>query len=514
MSARIPRSLGLTAILAAFLVGVFAHGCVDDRAKVFNQVFFCNPQSRTADADCGAKFLCYSAAQAVGGSICAPRCLVDDPATCAGGVCTQSGACLKRCTVGDATGCPEPLVCRRTTISPLEAKLGDDGVCLPISASCAKREDCTSPVFNACTSDTTGATQGPGLLTTGEVCVTGGCKSAGIACQPGSACVPTVLPGAIPAPDVCSPICTPVRDRPANGASFNECMPGLTCLSDAFPQTDAPACAPGFPGWLCVDNLGCTAGGCNDWGDVDDRFKGFRTCAPTCKTDDDCFPYDRGGNPNFISKNVCHSGVCRTLSSIFFPVTCLRDGDKCKLDPEARCTIPNPDMGPPGMGTGLGAFGGEAAACIHGCNVRSDCDTLSTTLKIPLTCADVNGVRSCVPIVPLLTPCVDDGDCYGGLTCEGAGGVRVCSHACTTSSDCQTQKALGTAFACNGKICVPRAPSGQQAPADDACLSGKRNAAGVCVSPSGWACGDDADCANGQCNLINPRAMPPAGRCN
>ena len=38
------------------------------------------------------------------------------------------------------------------------------------------------PSPTAGTSDITGATQGPGLLTTGEVCVTGGCKSAGIGC--------------------------------------------------------------------------------------------------------------------------------------------------------------------------------------------------------------------------------------------------------------------------------------------------------------------------------------------
>ena len=507
--ARIPRWLGLAAIATAFLVGALgAHGCVDDRAKTAAQVFFCNPQSRTADADCGAGFLCYAATQAVGGSIRVPRCTVDDATSCPGGVCTESGACLARCTVDEPGGCPEPLVCRRTTISPLESSLGNDGVCLPVSALCSTRDDCTSPVFNACTSDTTGGAQGPGLLTSGEICVTGGCKARGIACQPGSACVPTVLPPNIPAPDICSPICTPVRDRPDGGASFNECLPGLTCLSDAFPQTDAPACAPGFPGWLCVDNLGCTAGGCTDWRDVDDMFTGFRTCAPTCKTDDDCFPYDRGGNPTFISKNICHAGVCRSLSSIFFPVTCLREGDDCKLDPEAKCHFPNPDMGVPGMGTGLGAFGGTAAACIRGCNVRGDCDILAGKLKIPLTCGDVNGVRACVPIVPFLTPCVADSDCYGGLTCEGgATGKGVCTHRCAKTSECFTHKALGTNFACNGTVCLPRIPSGQPGASDEACLSNK-SVGGTCVSPTGWACDDDRECANGQCK------HPPSGRCN
>ncbi|MDB4968051.1 MAG: hypothetical protein JWN44_3740 [Myxococcales bacterium] len=513
MSARIPRSFGIAAIAAAFLVGlVSAHGCVDDRSKVAAQVFFCNPQSRTADADCGTGFVCYTAAQSVGGSICVARCNPDDQTTCPRGVCTASGACLARCTVADAKGCPEPLVCRRTTNSPLEVMAGNDGVCLPINASCATRADCKSPVFNACTSDVNGSAQGPGLFTSGEVCVQGSCKAAGIACQPGSACIPNVLPSTIPAPDVCSPICTPYRDRPKDGSPFNECLPGLTCLSDAFPQTDAPACAPGFPGWLCVDNLGCTAGGCSDWGDVDGRLKGFKTCAPTCKSDVDCVPYDRGGNPTFISKNTCHGGVCRNLASLFFPVTCLRDGDPCRLDVEGECRVPNPDMGPPGMGGGLGAFGGQAAACIHGCNVRSDCDTLSTTLKIPLTCVDVGTVRSCAPVIPFVTPCTDDNDCYGGLTCEGGAGKRVCTHRCMTSADCTSQPALGSSFGCIANVCVPRTPSGVQAPMADACLSGTI-LNGICVSPKDWACADDADCANGQCNIF-PRSDPKFGRCN
>ena len=53
--------------------------------------------------------MCYSAAQAVGGSICVPACDPNNPATCAG-ACTESGACLQRCKVPqsatDVEGCP------------------------------------------------------------------------------------------------------------------------------------------------------------------------------------------------------------------------------------------------------------------------------------------------------------------------------------------------------------------------------------------------------------------------
>ncbi|HEX6837418.1 MAG TPA: hypothetical protein VF334_12650, partial [Polyangia bacterium] len=382
---RVHRSLGLAGIAFAFVVGVAAsHGCIDERKKIAAQVFFCNPASRTADADCGAGYMCYSATQAIGGSICVPACDPADATTCKG-VCTLSGACLTRCKVPNAPGevdaCPAPLVCSRTTESPLEAASGADGVCLPLNAVCSTNADCTSPVFTECSSNVNGSTQGAGLLTTGNVCVQGRCNANKIACDPGSACIKSILPDSIPAPDVCSPICTPVRDRKP-GVTFNECLPGYTCLSDAFPQTDAPACAPGFPGWLCVDDAGCTAGACYDWGDTSDKFKGFQTCAPPCRTDDDCVPYDRGGNPAFLSHNTCHDGVCRNYSSIFFPMTCLNDGDPCKLDSESKCIAPSNDMGMvPTMG--LGAFGGAAAICVHGCSSASDCSTFAAAAHIP-----------------------------------------------------------------------------------------------------------------------------------
>jgi hypothetical protein len=519
---RISRGLGSVGIVGAFVVGlVSAHGCVDDRAKVANAVFFCDPSSRTADADCGKGFMCYGATQSVGGSICVPECDPADPATCPQGVCTQSGACLTRCTVpaqDAADPCPAPLVCSRTTISPLDAMAGNDGVCLPINASCAKTADCRSPVFNDCTSTVNGAEQGGEgrLIATGEVCVQGRCEANGVACEPGSACIKGILPASIPAPDVCTPVCTPARDRVA-GQTFNECMPGLTCLSDAFPQTDAPACVPGFPGWLCVDNLGCTAGGCDDWQDVDPALSGFKTCSPPCKTDDDCVPYDRG-TPNFMTHNTCHAGKCRNLQSMFFPLTCLGEARGCALDSEAKCVEPSPtgtnDMGASMVPTlGLGAFGGQAAVCVHGCSARDDCAPLAAKLRIPMTCGVIEGMPACVPVVPYATQCRDNGDCYGGLTCEQDPlGDSVCTKRCTSNADCTGSAALGSAFACSNNLCTPLLASGKPATMADACLSGQilKN---QCVSPKGWACSSDAECANGQCTILQ-NTNPPFGRCN
>ena len=516
---RVHRGAGFVAMALAFVVGVAAsHGCVDDRKKIAAKVFFCDPTSRTADTDCGAGYTCYSAAQALGGSICAPQCDPTNPGTCKG-VCTQSRACLTPCKVpsapGDVDSCPAPLVCGRITASPIEAQAGPDGVCLPFNAVCAASSDCMSPVFTECASTVNGSTQGgPTLLQAGNACVQGKCSERNIACEPGSACIASILPNSIPAPDVCSPICTPVRDRKP-GATFNECMPGYTCLSDAFPQTDAPACAPGFPGWLCVDNAGCTAGGCYDWGDTSDKFKGFATCAPPCKTDDDCVPYDRGGNPVFLSHNTCHDGICRNYSSIFFPMTCLRDGDPCQLDSEARCTAPAADMGVVPMG--LGAFGGAAAICVHGCLSPSDCITPGAALHIPMTCGSIGPFNACVPMIPSLINCTTSDECFGDLTCVGPAGKAVCTKHCLSNDDCANDAALGSVFYCNAtNLCAPRVASGSLALTTDGCLSGKgitQPGGGVkCVSPTNWACSADDQCLNGQCDLF-PKTDPTFGRC-
>jgi hypothetical protein len=524
------RRLGLAAIALAFVVGLAtAHGCVDDRGRVAAQVFFCNPSSRTADADCGNGYVCYSAVQSIGGSICAPRCNPDNPAGC-NGACTATGACLTRCHVpdpGQPEPCPQPLICRRITISQLESMNGTDGVCLPINSSCSQATDCTSPIFNECTSNVTGATQGGGLLRSGEICVQGKCSQRGIACEPGSACIKEILPSAIPVPDVCSPICGSARDR-TDGGLFNECLPGMTCLADAFPQADAPACAPGFAGWLCIDQYGCTAGTCDGWGDVMPLMNDFKTCSPRCDTDKNCVAFDRGGNPDVITHNTCHHGSCRNWQSVFFPLVCLRAGDVCKLDSDrSQCqpqpTVPPPpgDLGPPPTCVrynpvttlGLGAFGGQAMTCTRPCQTKAECADLAQTLHMPLVCRDVGGGKRCLPVLPYMTSCIDDTDCMGDLNClDTPTDGRVCTHTCTSSADCGNDAALGTTFTCDKGLCVPKVESGCQATIADQCISGQMNAAGTCVSPFDWACNANNQCASGHCVLI-AGTSPPFGRC-
>jgi hypothetical protein len=383
-------------------------------------------------------------------------------------------------------------------------------------------------VFNECTSNVNGASQAPdmGLLASGEVCVQGKCSQRGIACQPGSACIKDILPSTIPVPDVCSPICSSARQRAADG-TFNECLPGMTCLSDSFPQIDAPACTPGFPGWLCVDDLGCTAGSCERWSDVSDFLFEFRTCSPGCKSDDDCVPFDRNGTPNAITRNSCHHGVCRNLQSLFFPLTCLAAGDRCELDPEeSTCQdvtvaagvdmggAPEPDpcsaFNPGAMG--LGAFGGQALTCTHACEQRKDCDRLSETLHVLLGCRDTAAGKRCLPILPFGTPCADDGDCFNKLTCvDGGAAGKMCAQPCAGDADCVANPLVGSSFACVAGLCTPKVQSGCPAPAGGQCLSGLVGGGGNCVSPPGWSCSQHAQCQSGKC--IDLGGVPRTGRC-
>jgi hypothetical protein len=535
------RSLGLAAMAVSFAVGIaLSHGCVDERARVASAVFLCNAASRTADADCGAGFTCYTAAQALGSSMCVPRCDPANPKSC-NGVCTASGACLTRCKVpgpGESDPCQAPLVCFRTTISKLEAGNSPDGVCMPVNSTCSSNADCRgSQIFDGCGSEVTGATQGPpgSLLTTGEVCLQSKCSADGVACEPGSRCIKDILPATIPAPDVCSPSCTSIRDRPDGGVAFNECPPSLTCLSDAFPETSAPACAPGFPGWICVDDLGCTTEACADWGDVDPALARFLTCSPRCNTDDDCVPFDRGGNPNVITRFTCHhtpdgDSWCRNLQSLFFPMTCLRNGDHCALDPAATCvavkTAPSiPDMAgqpqacsnvPNSGNQGLGAFGGSAGGCVRACSSKADCQPFAAAAHVAMTCDPVTS--ACTPVVPFVSNCGSDDDCMSDLHCIDLGARKTCTKTCMSSDDCGKDLALGTTFTClqmdptMPPLCVPKTESGCTTGNADLCVSGKIDINGKCISPSGWACDEDGQCSSGKCNVI-AGTVPAFGRC-
>ena len=382
-------------------------------------------------------------------------------------------------------------MCGRTTDSPIEVAGGDDGVCLPLNAVCATNDDCTSPVFTECSAAVNGSAQGRAAhdgqrLRAGQVQ-----RARHRAASRARRASRDVLPMSIPAPDVCSPICTPVRDRKP-GQTFNECLPGLTCLSDAFPQTDAPACAPGFPGWLCVDKLGCTAGGCYDWGDTSDKFKGFETCAPPCKTDDDCVPFDRGGNPKFLSHNICHEGVCRDFSSLFFPMICTATGPgHCKLDPEAKCVFPSDGHGH-GAEMGLGAFGGAAAVCVHGCSSPSDCDTLAGQAAHPDDLRHHQSVQRVRADDPRRSSIARrSAECYRRSDVRRTGRKGGVHQGCDIVGRLRQRSRARTRLLLRREVCLPKAQSGNQAPSDaDACLSGKgeleRRRPGVkCVEPDG-----------------------------
>jgi hypothetical protein len=493
---------------------LLAAGCKDDRRAVASDVFLCSATSHTADYDCGDGYLCYTGTQALGASLCVPRC---DPAhadkTCPGGLCTAAHECLTRCTVGDPKACGGGAVlsCVRTTYSPLEAKKGNDGVCAPVAYTCTTTADCGSPVYNLCTSDTDGQQDNDQLLKTGSVCAQGGCKANGVACEPGSTCILNILPASVTnAPDVCVPNCQR-RTLPNDGGVFDECPVGFTCIDQVFPQNTARVCTPGFPGFICRDPLGCAAGTCAPWSDVGGPFDGFTTCSPACDDDKDCLIYDRPGNPDILSHFTCTNGQCRHLQSLLFTGVCNHDGDQCALDPQATCHLVGASGPPPDAGAGddcllsLGAqplgMGSNGALCQRTCQSDSDCGTLSANAHVTYAC--VSG--TCTPSVPFLFPCTNDQSCVPGLNClappNAPPGYRVCTHACTSTADCAQNPSLGSNFACALNLCVPKTSSGcaPPLPTSDLCLSGQLDPGGLCLSPAGWICDKDKRCLSGKC---------------
>lgn len=507
----------LLAMVAAFGVGfVLAHGCTDERIKVRESIFACNPSAKDADLRCGDGYLCYAATQSFGGSVCVPRCTPGNPASCKGGVCTTSGACLKRCTVGDASTCPamSGLSCIRTTLSPLDPKT-DNGVCIPVNAPCTEKSDCTSPIFDTCSNEASRATPTSGLLRDGHTCAQAGCFARGAACAPGSSCIKRILPPGVPAPDFCTPDCLQ-RKRP-DGTVVSECPVGFTCLNEAFPQTSTRSCAPGFPGWLCNDDLGCTSGACRGWDDVSPEMAALKTCAPICNTDEDCVPFDDEENPSFVDKMTCRNGRCRTLDSLYFSFGCNTPGDRCELDPLARCIEPPKPDGADG-----GVMGPEdcdaptpladpdptmsPAFCARFCMTTADCATLKNATHVPYACVQPGpgAPKICQPAVPFATACNDASECLPGLSCIPLGPLGShCTRSCTSSGDCAKTPALGSSFACVGGLCVPKRMSGcrPRVPGvPDTCLGGILIGE-TCKSPKGWSCNPRAPevCASGVC---------------
>ena len=115
-------------------------------------------------------------------------------------------------------------------------------------------------------------------------------------------------------------------------------------------------------------------------------------------------------------------------------------------------------------------------------------------------------------MIPFFINCTSTSECFGDLTCEGSAGKAVCTRRCTTSADCANDPALGSTFGCSAaNVCTPKLPSGTAAVMADECLSGQI-LGGKCVSPTGWACTDNTQCFNGQCDLL-PLTDPKFGRC-
>jgi hypothetical protein len=506
-------------VTRALLSILLLAGCKDERQRVATEIFTCDPNSHTADYDCGDNFVCYTATQAVGRSVCVKACDPDDPRkACPNGACTHGGECLAYCDADkleNPCGTGDVLSCVRTTYDPFEND-DKDGVCLPIAFSCKESNECNSPVFNLCTSETNGQQWSSALATTGSICAQGNCERDGVACEPGSTCIRKLIPNAgNEIPDVCAPNCQ-TRKLP-NGDAVDQCIVGFTCLSEAFPQTETRVCAPGTAGWICNDPLGCVVGSCLPWSE-DGSLHELKTCSPKCEKDSDCWLYDQEGNPGPYTHFSCQKGRCQNLQAMLFSDFCVRDGAPCSLDPEATtCRVrtaapapaPDPDGGMPAgtfcpqlppIALPLSQLAGFPGICIRNCVSDSDCATLSDKTHVTHSC--VGG--ECSLSLPYLVACTADTGCLPGTHCLDpveARPYKVCTIECTTDQDCADVRVLGSNYLCHKNRCVPKSSSGcpPVVEADSGCLSA-RHSNGLCVSPKGWLCDNDGQCLSGHCS--------------
>jgi hypothetical protein len=193
------------------------------------------------------------------------------------------------------------------------------------------------------------------------------------------------------------------------------------------------------------------------------------------------------------------------MASVINATYCAHEGDQCPSDPMATCklfTPPTADLSVIDECT-PGAALSTIAGCTRDCTTDSECTTISNEQHIPYTCAN----NACIPSLPTFTPCGSDAVCPATLHCtppspSGVGApYPTCTASCATDVDCAQNPALGSAFVCVAMRCIGKTQSGCKppAPVNGLCLTGTL-VGGYCVSPPGWPCDKDTQCASGQCD--------------
>jgi hypothetical protein len=390
-----------------------------------------------------------------------------------------------------------------TDASSGDATDGSDAVTVPCAATCEDANACT---IDAC--DTTTGTCGhvaiPGCIAGPAPCGIGlPCKT-GVCDSPHGTCVGCVKDG-----DCDKGICL-----------ANLCNPAKTCLSDAQCKTTQQVCASDLG--LCVNcvidadcgaGFQCSSHVCKPVPKPCDTSKQCPNICDTakgvcigCQVDADCQQGQWCSAAQTCEADVCGSTVCADLIA----VPCKPNGSGFAAT--LPCLDSNPctnDACVPGQGC---VHTANTAGCNDGdaCTVNDVCQG-GTCGGAPVSCDDNEPCTSDHCVGPTLgcqhTPndafCDDKNKCTSDK-CAVLGG---CSHA-PASGPCDDGDLCTGEGACNGGTCSGGAAlvcdDGNDCTSDSctkttgACVF---NAIPGCTTTFVPACGKDADCAAGVCQL-------------
>lgn len=396
------RRLGLLLFLCTGALG----GCVVDRPDVIDEGFWA---CSTAE-DCGPDQGCAEG-NVYSRDFCRPACDPNDPATC-DGVCTVTGACLERCTIG-ADGSPVGCASEDFTCVRIDA-IRDEGVCFPVEG-CSRTADCASDgeVPQVCLNEALGLpamTVGADLSFDNLYC----------SARPDGEgrCPAGYLSFRFANPDgsttaVCYPQCEVDVDGPF-------CPPSTTCFrgfGELLGIGETP-CFPGIYGLPCKDDTQCLFGRCMQVGPAQ------KACTETCEWAD-----ENMGGCESLARFAEGTGAAVRIAceDVNGTATCVPRYDLFSLcDQQLDC------VGEDSICTFLSLGGLDAHLCLRACLTAEDCadGTGGTTADYRCVAATPGEAGLCVRRRPNGARCGDDRDCREGACCDLGDGVRACLRSC------------------------------------------------------------------------------------
>lgn len=382
--------LGLGALVLA--------GCMVERPPILDDGYFACVDA----SDCGPGQGCAEG-NVYAPDFCRPECDPDDPASCPGGVCTASGACLRGCQIradGGDSGCPSEFTCVR-----IDA-LRDEGVCWPVDG-CSRSDECDDET-EQCINDALGL---PGM--------TASLKFDNLYCtarpDQDARCPEGYLTFDVQTNEDLSgteTVCYPPCD--VTGATL--CPPATTCFGpfgDLFTGTpDTPPCFPGFWGLPCEDDTHCLIGRCLPVGD------GRRACTETCETAraefGGCDRLEGLGEGLLVFSRIGCEEVAGTM-------TCVPRYDLGSLcDDNLDCVADGVGCDPVVVGTT------DTRVCVRECLDDEDCFVGTGGEPGDYRCAN----RICTRRRRNGSRCNVAADCLSGVCCPVGPQIAVCRNSC------------------------------------------------------------------------------------